>query len=673
MSRLLLFVASVCLAVLAPRPRAGQTSEPATDRQPAHNTAEVSAVPGCAAGSDGGACERHEGTFAAPVRANGQGHRSLVFHDLQTYGASINFGNSGGWTISHVIEAPHIVFGTGGIDQYESANVTKNGTGDLAGLYLYVFGGGRSAQSDEGVTGITVESGEIDGYFHGTVAASAGGALVLRETADAPHGWRYTCAGCMLLNISKGTIAGRLDGGSRRFGTTYLYELPAAGVSDAGGPAGLPLTQAWCTSLTAIPATEQAGVGTSRTVDCVLGAIGGRAPAFTAGGVVTVAGPGYPEQARLLAVGRSLRGVQRLTILARNPNPAGAILFQGGVAGQSLSFDANLTATGFRTSYYAFGSVDGVHLIYGSQAGGSLLNHQLPRPGAEAELANSGFHLYPSAEVVANSAGAASPLLEPNGVRWEVGDVVENPRFQSYGGVGIRDVCREVTPTDQENTSSCMMLEMSGPGISGTYHPFRIVNHMPLSMYRQGGGVLDAVPAMALEGAYGDILTMHNGPSRGVNGPGAVVNVANTAAGDGTPFNLFALPGVHGSNATRVTYDPVSLAIGFPGGLVTGSLGTLTTCAKAGARVECGAATAGSVATEAGAQSVVVATSAVTAGSQILVTADASLGERLGVRCSQDAAVAFAGFGVSARVPGRSFTLTTAGAGPSCYSFLIVN
>ena len=677
MSRLLRFVASVSLAVLPVQFATGQTSEQAASKEPARNAASVSAVPGCAAGSEGGMCEVHRGVFAEPLRADGLGHRSLVFHDLTTYGASVNFGNSGGWTISHVIEAPHIVFGTGGIDQYESANVTKNGTGDLAGLYLYVFGGGRSAQSDEGVTGITVESGEIDGYFHGTVEGRSGDELTLGETANAPHGWKYTCAGCMLLDISKGTIAGRLDGGSRHFGDTYLYELPTAGVTDAGMPARLPLTKAWCRSLVAIPATAQAGVGTSRTIDCVLGEVGRGKPGFSAGGVVTIAGPSYPEQARLLATGQPVRGVQSLTILARNPNPAGALIFAGGVAGQAVSFDANLAATGFRTSYYAFGSVDGVHLIYGSQSGGSVLNHQLPRPGAEAEQPDSGFHLYPGAEVVANTAGAASPVLEPNGVAWEVGDTVENPRFQSYGGVGIRDVCRETTPTDQENTSSCMMLEVSGPGVSGTYHPFRIVNHMPLSMYRQGGGVLDAVPAMSLEGAYGDILTMHNGPSRGVNGPGSVVSVANTAAGDGTPFNLFALPGVHGSNATRVTYDPVSLAVGFPGGVMTGSLGTLATCAKVGGRVgdrvDCGAATAGSVATLAGAQSLVVATSAVTASSQILLTADASLSERLGVRCNKDPAVAFSGFGVSARVPGHSFTLTTSGAGPACYSFVIVN
>ncbi len=622
-------------------------------------------------------CERRLPVFSAPVQPGGGGHRSLIFHELNTYGPSINFGNAGGWTVTHLIEAPKIIFGTSGIDQYEGANILKNGTGDLAGLYLYVYGGGRAAQSDEGVTGLTVESGEISGYFHGTVAAGAGrGATALKLARDAGarqnHG--YTCAGCMLVDISKGTIAGRLNGRSQAFGSTYLFELPTTAVTLNGGGGKLPLTRAWCETLTAIPAAAQAGVGIARTFNCRLGEIEGTRRPFKAEGVVAIAGPAYPEQAVLSAVGVPADGVQSLTILARNPNPAGAVIFQGGVAGQTLSFDANLAATGFRTSYYVFGSVDGVNLIYGSQIAGSLKGHQLPRLGAEAELIGSGFHLYPGAEIVANTAEPAAPVLEANNVDWTEGDLVENPRFQSYGGVGVRDVCTEVTPTDGDLSSSCMMLEMQGPGISGTYHPFRIVNHNRAGLYRQGGGVLDPVPVMYFEGAFGDTRVARNGPGRGPEGPGAVVDIRETAGRDTAPFNLFLLPGPKGAGAARVTYDPGTLLVGFPNGLVAGSLATAATCVATTSNVNCGSAVAGSVAIPAGAASITVASAAVTAGSQILVTADGSLGKRLGVACSRSPSAAFAPFGVSARVPGQSFTLTsTAADGPRCYSFLILN
>jgi hypothetical protein len=90
----------------------------------------------------------------------------------------------------------------------------------------------------------------------------------------------------------------------------------------------------------------------------------------------------------------------------------------------------------------------------------------------------------------------------------------------------------------------------------------------------------------------------------------------------------------------------------------------------------CGAAPAGAFVILVGATTVTVNTTAVTANSEIHVTPDASLGARLGVTCNSTGAVAFAGFGVSARTPGTSFTVTTLGAvatNPACYSYIIVN
>jgi hypothetical protein len=641
-------------------------------------TATDAVHPDCS-GQNASSCEEHTGLFSSTPAPGGGGHRTLVFNELKTYGPSINFGNSGGWTVTHVIEAPHIIFGTSGIDQYEGANIIKNGTGDLAGLYFYVFGGGRAAQSDEGVTGLTVESGEINGYFHGTIAgdASTGStSLNLKSAADAPHNWLYTCDGCMLLDISKGNIAGLLNGKSHLFASTYLYELPTTGVTISGASASLPLTHAWCQTLTAIPASTQAGVGTARTVSCTLGTIGNNTPTFTAGGVVSIAGPYYPEQATLTAVGSPSGGVQSLTLVARNPNPAGAVIFQGGIAGQSLSFDANLAASGFRSSYYVFGSVDGANLIYGSQTAGSIKNASLPRIGSEAEQYNSGFHLYPSAEIVANTATPSAPMLEPNNVAWASGDTVENPRFQSFGGSGIRDVCQQFTPNDGSNSSACMMMDLMGSGISGAYHPFRIFNHNTISMYRQGGGALDPVAAMAFDGPFGDLLWFHNGPSSGGPTNNSVIEIMNTAKSDGTPFNLFTLPSDKGGNGARITYDPVSRNTQFPQGLAAGTLGTTANCSSAAKIANCGPAASGSVVIAPGANSVTVGTYTVTANSEILITPDASLGAKLGITCNNEPAVAFAPFGITARTPGRSFVLSTSAnvsGSPACYSFLIVN
>ena len=562
---------------VTPQSSSPGTAAPTPETVPTKRAFVADRRPDCYAGAYKAICEIHEGAFAAPFNPNGTGNRTLISHEIQTYGPSVNFGNAGGWTVTHVLEGPRVIFGTSGIDQYEGANIIKNGTGDLAGLYFYVHGGGRAAQSDEGVTGMTVESGEIPGYFHGTVSgggASGSTSLTLAKFPNAPHNWDYTCNGCMLLDISKGAIAGSLDGKSTPFQGTFLNQLPTAAVTVAGAAAELPRTEAWCTTLSAIPPTDTAGRGTSRSVSCTLGAIGGRTPAFRPGGVVTVAGRFYPEQATLVSVGSPSGGVQSLTLLARNPNPTGSMIFQGGIAGQSLSFDANLAFSGVRSSYYVFGSLDGVNLIYGSQVAGDLKAHALPRPGADAESVTSGFHLYPSAEVVANTAQPSAPLLEPNTVDWQTGDTVENPRFMSAGGHGIRDLCTQYTPMDDTSYSNCLSVTFEGPGIGAGYHPFSITNANPFKFYRQGGGPLDPPDAVTFGGTYGDLIRSYFGPSQSANGYNTVINITHTAALDNTPFNLFALPSKGIAGTTKVTYDPATHLIGFPQGLLAATFGT---------------------------------------------------------------------------------------------------
>lgn len=635
--------------------------------------------PDCEQEHSQNACEHSISIFSKPSPPNGAGHRTLLYQDLNTYGPSINFGNSGGWTITHVIEAPHPVFGTSGVDQYLGASMTKNGTGDLAGLYLYVYGGGRAAQSDEGVTGATIESGEIPGFFHGTIASGgrAGAtSLILADETTAQHDWHATCNGCMLLDISKGTIAGSLNGKAFPLPGTYLMQLPTTHNSVNRSPGALPLTQAWCSILSAIPPTTTAGIGTSRTLRCTLGAIGNAKPAFKAGQIASIAGRWYPEQVVITAAGQAFGGVQTLTFDARNPNPAGSIVFAGGIAGQSLSFDDNLALTGFRTSYYVFGSLDGSNLIYGSQIAGDLgPNHILPRSGADAETTASGYHLYPSAEIIANTAQSSAPQLEPNAVAWENGDRVENPRFQSFGGIGLRDLCSAYTPSDEGNAAGCLGVQVAGPGVAGTYHPFTIVNENKLSLYTQGGGRLAPVPAMITDGPFGDLMVFGHGPSTGPRDANAIINVTHTANNDNAPFNLFALPVGGNAAAATVSYDPGTRLIGFPQGLVAASLGTLQNCASAAARPNCGQAAAGSIVIQPGFTSVLVTTSRVTAASNILITPDASLSSRLGISCNQSPASVFAPFGIIARTPDHSFTLAIASAatGSNCYSFAIIN
>ena len=99
---------------------------------------------------------------------------------------------------------------------------------------------------------------------------------------------------------------------------------------------------------------------------------------------------------------------------------------------------------------------------------------------------------------------------------------------------------------------------------------------------------------------------------------------------------------------------------------------TTTNCSSSASPAVCAVAPAGSVAIAAGATTVVVDTTAVTANSQILLTFDSSLGTKLGVTCNTTYTAPW----VSARTAGTSFTITSSAApvtNPACYSFVLLN
>lgn len=106
---------------------------------------------------------------------------------------------------------------------------------------------------------------------------------------------------------------------------------------------------------------------------------------------------------------------------------------------------------------------------------------------------------------------------------------------------------------------------------------------------------------------------------------------------------------------------------------IYGKIQTDQNCASSASPAACGNAAAGSFVIPAGATSVVVNTTAVTANSQIFVIEDQSLGSRLGVTCNTTITSPPV---VSARTPGTSFTVTISAAvttNPACYSYFIVN
>jgi hypothetical protein len=487
--------------------------------------------------------------------------------NMSVGGAGINVGSP--WSVNS-IGYDTIVSAQRGISQIRAARMDRYAIGDTAGLYYYVYtDGGAAAGSDEGVTLLSGHARENAGYFHGTVKTTTGygdQAPTYNFTSGNPH----TTDGAFMLNISLGQLAGNWNGASvvtymdtgAGATSTFLNQLPvtslvvtaaawsstinyaAGNIVSSGGsnyvsltfgnhgftPASSPTKWAVLPSgqlpiSTAIGVVDSSSLPIplnnapttqpiSRTLKVNLVKIGGAFPGFAVNDVVTVAGLNYPEQTIISAA--STTGTQQtLTMKLRNLNNQ-AILFKGGIQGQYISMDANLAFSGMRSSYYALGSQTGTDLIYALNVNGNVAGNTLPQLTCEAATASgagSGFHLYPGAEVICNPTINYDGTLEQNGVRWQVGDTVENPHYPAFTGAAIGMNKYQQTPCPNSGATSGFAIELSGPGFAGRpAAAIFIRSESPSTWFYGDGGPVQAPQAIQLVGYYSSGLNMSNGP-----------------------------------------------------------------------------------------------------------------------------------------------------------------
>ena len=155
----------------------------------------------------------------------------------------------------------------------------------------------------------------------------------------------------------------------------------------------------------------------------------------------------------------------------------------------------------------------------------------------------------------------------------------------------------------------------------------------------------------------------------------------------GLPGQTWAFPGstqfyglLTHSNTTNQTYrfPNVTGTIAIQTQPMTGSTySTASNCSSSTSPAVCGSAAAGNVVIAAGATTVTVDTTALTANSQIFVQADATLSAKLGVTCNSALSVLTGGLSVTLRTAGVSFQISNNGTAPSthplCISYHIVN
>lgn len=459
-------------------------------------------------------------------------------------GAGVNLGNLGTWTSQHGF-IPNFFSAVRGIRQGCNVVFESHGAGDSAGFYCNLFAdGGIAAQSDEGVAAGTFEAIEPGNYFHSTIAGTTGTGDQ-RPTFNVPTDSIHLGDGTFLLNISKGTVSGKLTGengpttfnfetgnivsfiNSQNTDQTTIPLLTAAGYHPGGG--------SWN--------GQTRNVGVQVNIELSLIEIGGVFNGFDIGDVVFACGNNYPEHGTIVAASAISAGVQTVGIVLSNPwDNNGIYIFKGGVAGQYISLDANLVLSGMRSSFYCIGSMDGSTILYASNVGGNVSGEGVPIPGSMAATddggANSGFHLYPGAEVVANYDGNYDAMLEPNDCPWAVNDVVENPHYPIGAGSGIGFNKIQESPTSPTIGMYGMIGQVQGFGFAGLNTSLvKLANTNPSTIYQAGGGPLTAPQyGFRIEGAFQRLINFSEGPQ----GDGAFLSLDSYA--DGNDILVLELP-----------------------------------------------------------------------------------------------------------------------------------
>ena len=214
-----------------------------------------------------------------------------------------------------------------------------------------------------------------------------------------------------------------------------------------------------------------------------------------------------------------------------------------------------------------------------------------------------------------------------------------------------------------------------------------------------GKSFLGSVPAIDKVHGIGSALLARTSASGGSleglglnfnwDGSDYILNGDGTANGGQAMLGSIANPGIQfyvipSTGGSRQALQPSALAkysVGsidaqgnavFPGSLSSSSVHTAGNCNSSASPALCASASAGHVVIPAGASSVVVNTTAVTSGSEILITFDTSLGSALSLSCNTNPQQPY----VVARMPAANFTFSVPErfiANPGCFSYQIVN
>lgn len=527
-------------------------------------------------------------------------------------GPGFSHGNYGLWSASSNFQAT--LFGyTRGINHTVTAYNNVMAEGDKAAIYAYINSvGGLTAPSDEGCTGINVEVMEFDAHLKATISTTTGNgdqAPTLKVNAGSPN---WLTDGGILMNISKGTISGTLtgnfvpvnvDGTAGAGGTQAGWKRPTAGnglnafpVSLATGSAPLPVSSAWghvaSNALwpndttgskmvipdTGFPSTNRAAI----QVQVTLLPVGGVVKPFKVGHPIWIAGYNRSEQSVITYASAVNDSTQTIGFSYAYMQPE-AYIFQDGLVGQYISMDAELPFSGLRSSWRAFASLDGTHLIthYNAEGSPTPLNFVSGLSASRCNgSASAAFHLYPGAENIANINIAQTvainqppvPTLEQNSVTWAVGDQVECTMPSFFGGHCGWFPKWQYTQCLPGFGSSGIEIDLQGTGVGPESVALQMVNGSAGTQYLDQGGPLVRPVAIDVQGPWQNLIYLHQPTAAPMLRVGDYVKFTANAVSGSTQITVQGVFDLDPVNSAYIANNHVGRPIRFDGVFPAGTV-----------------------------------------------------------------------------------------------------
>ncbi len=471
-------------------------------------------------------------TDAASVANNhtwrGNVHLNSTAYNFSYFGQSRDIGaphvplSGQGWTVSSGLVFNY-TSNLAGIGQLISGNVTKNGAGDFAAMYLYpTWMGGDGAGADEGQNGISLNGGQATAYYRGTVRTTTGTgdthpALAFTPTTTLPSGqivnnrnavssWNY------LIDTADVVLSGNYAGNSKKASLGgKIALLPVSnnvavdtGRCSFGNPSTISPKTGYPAAGNTTDASPTLNQPVSRTVTCwVMNGL------HLSKGYAWIADDDANEQVNIADVTRNANGTDTVTFTAAQAHGLYAVFVQNPKLHGCLRSVTDYNLYQRDDDILVFGAYDPTHLevVYRQ---GTQYSADWPFTGDTAAKNTDPYQVHPCAQILAADQDGQLVQLEQNDIPFAVGSTVSSPWPTSTHQAMLILRHNFESPNNRGVPSSVANVNGFGPGFTGRASLLALNSLGPISYFTNAANPLTPPTGIQMLGSFTNNLVLQS-------------------------------------------------------------------------------------------------------------------------------------------------------------------